>query len=83
MDPQPGAKVEVPLGAEALEPLPGFRRDADVKRYMAQHKDIQQHMERQSGLQRYMETHASTVSAKRRSMAFPPGMVGATQERGG
>ena len=34
---QPGARVEVSLGAEALEPLPGFGRDADRKRYTAQH----------------------------------------------
>ena len=30
---QPGADVEVPLGAEALEALTGLGRDADVKRY--------------------------------------------------
>ena len=28
---QPGAEVEVPLGAEELETLTGFRRDADMK----------------------------------------------------
>ena len=28
---QPGADVEVPLGAEALELLTGFGRDVDVK----------------------------------------------------
>ena len=28
---QPGADVEVPLGAEELETLTGFRRDADMK----------------------------------------------------
>ena len=37
--PQSDADVEVPLGAEALEPLPGFGRDADRERYTAQHKD--------------------------------------------
>jgi len=47
-DPQPGADVEVPLGAEELEPLTGFGRDADRKRYTAQHKDTQQHIEQQS-----------------------------------
>jgi len=36
-DPQPGAEAEVPLGAEALEPLAGFGRDADRKRYTEQH----------------------------------------------
>ena len=81
---QPAAEVEVPLGAEALEPLPGFGRDADRKRYTAQHKDTQQHIEQQSGVQHYTETHASTVSAKRRSMAFPPGItvVRATLRKG-
>ena len=45
---QPEAEVEVPLGVEALEPLPGCGRDADRKRYTAQHKDTQQHIEQQS-----------------------------------
>ena len=36
---QPGADVEVPLGAEALETLTGLGRDADMKRYTVQHKD--------------------------------------------
>ena len=35
---QPGADVEVPLGAEALEPLTGLGRDADMKWYTVQHK---------------------------------------------
>jgi len=48
-DPPPGAEVEVPLGAEALEPLPGFGKDADVKRYTEQHKDTQRHIEQQPG----------------------------------
>lgn len=46
---QPGAEVEVPLGAEALEPLTGFGTDADMKRYTVQHKDTHQHIEQQSG----------------------------------
>ena len=41
---QPGADVEVPLGAEALEALTSFGRDADMKRYTVQHKDTQQHI---------------------------------------
>ena len=36
---QPCADVEVPLGAEALEPLTGLGRDADMKWYTVQHKD--------------------------------------------
>ena len=36
---QPGAEVEVPLGAEALEPLTGFGRDADMKWNTVQHND--------------------------------------------
>ena len=75
---QPGADVEVPLDDEALETLTGFGRDMDMKRYTVQHRDTQQHMERQAGYnatQRYMETHAATVSAKRCSMAFPPGIT--------
>ena len=28
---QPGTDVQVPFGAEALEPLPRFGRDADMK----------------------------------------------------
>lgn len=36
---QPGADVEVSLGAGALEPLTGFGRDADMKRNTMQHKD--------------------------------------------
>ena len=36
---QPCADVEMPLGAEALEPLTGFGRDADLKRYTVQHND--------------------------------------------
>ena len=77
-DAQPGADVEVPLGAEALETLTGFGRDTDMKRYTARHRDTQQHMERQAGYnatQRYMETHVATVSAKRCLMAFPPGIT--------
>ena len=35
---QPGADVEVPLGAEELAPLTGFGRDADMKWDTAQHK---------------------------------------------
>ena len=35
---QPGAEVEVPLGAEALETLKGFGRDADRKWNTVQHK---------------------------------------------
>ena len=35
---QPGADVEVPLGAEALETLTGFGRDADMKWNTVQHK---------------------------------------------
>ena len=85
---QPGADVEVPLDAEALETLTGFGRDTDMKRYTARHRDTQQHMERQAGYnatQRYMETHAATVSAKKCSMAFPPGITveGATPENEG
>ena len=48
-DAQPGADVEVPLDAEALEALTGFGRDTDMKRYTVQHRDTQQHMEQQSG----------------------------------
>jgi len=54
---QPGARVEAPLGAEALEPLTGFGRDADRKRYTAQHKDTQQHMEQQSYYKATRGTH--------------------------
>ena len=36
---QPGADVEVPLGAEALETLTGFGRDTDMKWNTMQHKD--------------------------------------------
>ena len=36
---QSGADVEAPLGAEALEPLTGFGRDADMKWNTVQHKD--------------------------------------------
>ena len=36
---QPGADVEVPLGAEELEPLAGFGRDVDMKRNTVQHPD--------------------------------------------
>ena len=36
---QPGADVEVPLGAEALETLTGFGRDADMQWNTVQHKD--------------------------------------------
>ena len=46
---QPGADVEVALGAEALEALTGFGRNADVKWYTVQHKDTHQHIEQQSG----------------------------------
>ena len=46
---QPEVEVEAPLGAEALEPLTGFGRDADLKGYTAQHNDTQQHIEQQSG----------------------------------
>ena len=35
---QPGDDVEVPLGAEELETLTGFRRDADMKWNTVQHK---------------------------------------------
>ena len=35
---QPGADVEVPLGAEELETLTGFQRDADMKCNTVQHK---------------------------------------------
>ena len=35
---QPGAEVEVPLGAEELETLTGFGRDADSKWNTVQHK---------------------------------------------
>ena len=35
---QPGAEVEVPLGAEELETLKGFGRDADMKWNTVQHK---------------------------------------------
>ena len=35
---QPGPDVEVPLGAEELETLTGFRRDADMKWNTVQHK---------------------------------------------
>ena len=35
---QPGADVEVPLGAEELETLTGFGRDADMKWNTVQHK---------------------------------------------
>ena len=35
---QLGADVEVPLGAEELETLTGFGRDADMKRNTVQHK---------------------------------------------
>ena len=45
---QPGADVEVPLGAEALEALTGFGRDADMKRYTVQHTNTQRHIEQQS-----------------------------------
>ena len=47
--PQPEAEVEVPLGAEALEPLTGLGRDADLKRYTVQHTSTQRHIEQQSG----------------------------------
>ena len=36
---QPGADVEVALGAEALEALTGLGRDADMKWYTVQHND--------------------------------------------
>ena len=36
---QPSADVEMPLGAEALEPLTGFGRDADMKWYTVRHND--------------------------------------------
>ena len=59
-DPQPGADVEVPLGAEELEPLTGFGRDLDTKRNTAQHKDTQQHIEQQpSHNATRRHTHAS------------------------
>ena len=45
---QPGAEAEVPLGAVEMEPLTGFGRDADMKRYTTQHKDTQ-HIEPQAG----------------------------------
>ena len=61
----------MPLGAEALEPLPGFGRDADRKRNTVHHKDTQQHMERHLGLQHYMEAHSSTMSAKRAIDGLP------------
>ena len=35
---QPGDDVEVPLGAEELETLTGFRRDADMTWNTVQHK---------------------------------------------
>ena len=35
---QPGDDVEVPLGAEELETLTGFGRDADMKWNTGQHK---------------------------------------------
>ena len=35
---QPGPDVEVPLGAEELETLTGFGRDADMKWNTVQHK---------------------------------------------
>ena len=35
---QPGADVEGRLGAEELEPLTGFGRDADMKGNTVQHK---------------------------------------------
>ena len=34
----------MPPGAEEMEPLTGFGTDADVKRYMEQHKDTQRHI---------------------------------------
>jgi len=43
------SQVEVPFGAEAPEPLTGFGRDADRKRYTVQHKDTQQHIKQRSG----------------------------------
>jgi len=46
---QPVAEVEVPPGAEEMEPLTDFGTDADVKRYMAQHKDTQRHITQQAG----------------------------------
>ena len=46
---QPGADVEVALGAESLEALTGLGRDADMKWYTVQHKDTHQHIEQQSG----------------------------------
>ncbi len=54
---QPGADVEVPLGAEAPETLTGFGRDTDMKRYTVQHKDTEQHMEQQAG---YKATQSHT-----------------------
>ena len=38
---QPGADVEVALGAEALEALTGIGRDADVNRNTKQHRTTQ------------------------------------------
>ena len=46
---QPGADVEVPLDAEALETLTGFGRDGDMKWNMVQQKGTQQHIEQQTG----------------------------------
>ena len=54
---QPGADVEVPLDAEALETLTGFGRDGDMKWNMVQQQGTQQHIEQQTG---YKATQSHT-----------------------
>ena len=39
----------MPLGAEETEPLTAIGRDADRKRYTAQHKDTQRHITQHAG----------------------------------
>ena len=52
----------LPNRAEALEPLTGFGREADRKRYTVQHKDTQQHMEQQSA---YKATRGTRIHRER------------------
>ena len=74
----------MPLDAEALETLTGFGRDGDMKWNMVQQKDTQQHIEQQTGYKATRSRHSSSMSAKARLEAFPPGITveGATPEKG-
>ncbi len=56
-DAQPGADVEVPLDAEALETLTGFGRVGDMKWNMVQQQDTQQHYRTTNMLQSYTKPH--------------------------